>query len=739
MAYLRRVVLLGPGGRAFKADLSQRAGAGCWFELHRQGGCGAGELVLNDRFAERGEVEVGDWVAYEPEDGVRWYLGRVEERRASSPAVVRYRLAGMSTQLSEVFPGGFAREVADGVPPHLLARTDGWFAGDPDQSDATFDVVSGVNDVVDLLLRGYVVPKTDIAYDAARVESVAGPVWSVKFRGEETAQSILKELATRARDASWGVDETGTFFLVAKRTGTAVTVREGREVLSLAGVTDWELLVNRVLLTGDFVYEEEASSGAVGRRFSRWRGNYLQPASREKYGDRRLKMWVPWIRRREDAVTFLREFFRVYAEPGEKYLVEAKVEGELVRPWEGRVRVEDRAGDELLTAVVNTVRVEFDHVPVMRLELGPEDPRSLWPESAVEERYEIPRPEERRPGWGGDQITLTSSEQTLTTFSSSGEPSTGGSSSLSSTLSSTMSSSSGGSSSSVESSSVGSSSLSSSMGSSSLSSESDLSSEESATSSAGSSSDVSSEQSGSSLSSGMSSSESGASSSASLSESDLESSGSEAGSSSGNGSSEVTSDELSSEGESSSAGSEITSDVGSSGSDSDGSGTTSESDASSGSDSASGSDASSGGSDSSGGSTASDDSGGSPGGDSDSGSDGDGSDGGGSNSGDDGSLSGGTSSASSSESSEASSSAEGSSSSGNESSSGGDSSSGGTSGSGGGSSSSSEADGCVWRWVQVGPVGIWIQVRKTCPNNGPCVAPGRNGEFAGEELFTPCA
>jgi hypothetical protein len=737
MAYLRRVVLLGPGGRAFKADLSQRAGAGCWFELHRQGGCGAGELVLNDRFAERGEVEVGDWVAYEPEDGVRWYLGRVEERRASSPAVVRYRLAGMSTQLSEVFPGGFGREVADGVPPHLMARTDGWFAGDPDQSDATFDVVSGVNDVVDLLLRGYVVPKTDIAYDPARVESVAGPVWSVKFRGEETAQSILKELATRARDASWGVDETGTFFLVAKRTGTAVTVREGREVLSLAGVTDWELLVNRVLLTGDFVYEDEASSGAVGRRFSRWRGNYLQPASREKYGDRRLKMWVPWIRRREDAVTFLREFFRVYAEPGEKYLVEAKVEGELVRPWEGRVRVEDRAGAELITAVVNTVRVEFDQVPLMRLELGPEDPRSLWAEPAVEERYEIPRPEERRPGWGGDQITLTSSDGTLTTFSSSGEPSSGGSSSLSSTVSS----SSGGSSSSVGSSSGGSSSLSSSMGSSSLSSESDLSSEESA----GSSSGLSSEGSESSLSSGVSSSESGssgASSSASLSESDLESSGSEAGSSSGNGSSEVTSDELSSEGESSSAGSESTSDVGTSGSDSGGSGTTSESDASSGSDSASGSDASSGGSDSSGGSTASDDSGGSSGGDSDGGSDGDGSDGGGSDSGDDGSLSGGTSSAnstSSSESSEASSSAEGSSSSGNESSSGGDSSSGGTSGSGGGSSSSSEADGCVWRWVQVGPVGIWIQVLKTCPNNGPCVAPGRNGEFVGEELFTPCA
>jgi hypothetical protein len=370
MAYLRRVVLLEPGARTFKADLTSRAGEGCWFELHRQGGCGAGELVLNDGFAGRSAVAVGDWVAYEPDEGVRWYLGRVEERRAASPVVARYRLAGMSAQLSEVFPGGFGREVADGVPPHLMARTDEWFAGDPDRSDETFDPVSGVNDVVARLMEGYVAPRTDIAYEAGRVESVDGPVWSVKFRGEETAQSILKELALRAKDASFGVDETGTFFFAAKRTGTVLTLREGREVLSLAGVTDWELLVNRVLLTGDFVYEEE-SSAATGRRFARWRGHYLQPASRERYGDRRLKMWVPWIRRREDAVTFLREFFRVYAQPGEKFLVEARVTGELVRPWEGRVRVENRAGGELLTAVVNTVRVEFDRVPIMRMELGP--------------------------------------------------------------------------------------------------------------------------------------------------------------------------------------------------------------------------------------------------------------------------------------------------------------------------------------------------------------------------------
>ena len=719
MAYLRRVVLLAPGARTIKADLTARAGEGCWFELHRRGGCGAGELVLNDGFAGRATVEVGDWVAYEPDDGVRWYLGRIEERRASSPVVARFRLEGMSAQLSEVFPGGFGREVADGVPPHLMARTDEWFAGDPDQSDETFDRVSGVNDVVTLLMQEYVAPRTDIAYEPTRVEPVDGAVWSLKFRGEETAQSILKELALRARDASYGVDETGTFFFHAKQTGTALTLREGANVLSLSGVTDWELLVNRVLLTGDFVYEEE-SIAAPGRRFARWRGHYIQPASREEYGDRRLKMWVPWIRRREDAVTFLREFFRIYAQPAEKFLVEAPVTGELVRPWAGRVRIETRDGDELITAVVNTVRVDFDRVPVMRMELGPEDPRELWPESAQDERYEIPRPEERRPGWGGDLITLTSSEGSFTSSDLS-EGST-----ASQETSSSVTSSDGLSSSNRSSSSGASSDVTSSAGSSNAVWSTSGATSEGVTSSSGSDSSGTSET---------------GSSSQSLSSSDESSGGTSDGSSSDQTSGEATSDDYPSDdwsesgsgasGMTSTGTSSLTSDSSGSSSVISGSETDSSSvsesddDSSSATESASSGEGSSEADSSADGSSADESSQGSSGSDGGGGGGGSGSDNG---PGLSDSSPSHVSSSSLSESSSAATSSESSASTD-------DSSSGGSS-----NSDQTTGEGCLWEFVveQQPEVGAhWSKVFTNCPG-GMCPEPVRPGNFAGELVWVPC-
>ncbi len=58
------------GADRFSGELADRAVAGCWFELHRQGGCGAGELSLKDGFPERDEVQVGDWIACDGTKGI---------------------------------------------------------------------------------------------------------------------------------------------------------------------------------------------------------------------------------------------------------------------------------------------------------------------------------------------------------------------------------------------------------------------------------------------------------------------------------------------------------------------------------------------------------------------------------------------------------------------------------------------------------------------------------------------
>ncbi|WP_339912211.1 hypothetical protein [Symmachiella dynata] len=411
MGYQRRIVHYRPGPGDFQAVISDRAIAGCWFELHRQGGCGAGELRLNDRFVDRAGIEIGDWISMAYQTGDRWYLGRVEERVATSPAEISFRLQGMSVELGEVFPGGFSPDRADGAPPHRYARTD-LFPHDPDRSLETVDAVSQPDEFVTLLLQQYVVPRTHITLDAAMVDAVnlADGVTTAKFRGEESVRSILKEEAVRAFNASWGVDAWGRFFFLQKRTSVIATFQEGVDVVALEESRDRDLLYNRVMLTGGYVYDEQLGSDIFMRGYYRWRGNYIQPASRDQHGERRIRIWIPWIRTESDSRQFVKEFFRVYAQPTSRYFVEVADQQVLPAPWGGRILIKDHSGAELISAMVETIRVQFDHAPRFRLEIGPEDPHTHWPEPPHDERWEIPGNQNQNGGHGGSELSFDSSD-----------------------------------------------------------------------------------------------------------------------------------------------------------------------------------------------------------------------------------------------------------------------------------------------------------------------------------------
>lgn len=438
MGYQRRIVHYSPGPGDFQAVISDRAIAGCWFELHRQGGCGAGELRLKDGFAERTAIEIGDWISLAYQTGDRWYLGRVEERVATSPAEISFRLQGMSVELGEVFPGGFSPDRADGAPPHRYARTD-LFPHDPDHSLETVDAVSQPDEFVTLLLQQYVVPRTHITLDAAMIDAVnlAEGVTTAKFRGEETVRSILKEEAVRAFNASWGVDAWGRFFFFQKRTSVIATFQEGLDVVSLEESRDRDLLYNRVMLTGGYIYDEQLGSDIFMRGYYRWRGNYIQPASRDQHGERRIRIWIPWIRTESDSRQFVKEFFRVYAQPTSRYFVEVADQHALPVPWGGRILIKDQSGTKLISAMVETIRVQFDHAPRFRLEIGPEDPHTHWPEPPHDERWEIPGNQNQNGGHGGSELSFDSSDvgpdsTDASSSSDSGSSSSGVSSSLNS-------------------------------------------------------------------------------------------------------------------------------------------------------------------------------------------------------------------------------------------------------------------------------------------------------------------
>ncbi len=394
----RRILHHGSDPAGAGESISERAIAGCWFEWHRQGGCGAGEVRLRDDFAHRNRVQPGDWISIESEPGVRWYLGRVETREATYPAGVRFRLEGMGVELGEVYPGGFGVDI-DGAAPQRFGATDR-FSYDPDRGAETFDAVGDAASAVRLLMSRYVAPVSHIVYNPVRVEDAARPagVESLKVRGEETARALIKELAIRAGSAAWGVDAAGEFFFLQRRTAIDLTLQIGQNIAELEEIADRGLLFNRLLLTGDYIYDRAEATDNIALRSYRWRGNYVEPASRSVHGERRLRLWIPWIRTQADAFSFAREFFRTYSQPRRRHRV---LTGEVVAPafpWLGAVRLQNAAGFEIATGLCDIIRVRFDRAPRLELEIGPEDPRQLWPEPAQDERWELPAHPEVRGG-----------------------------------------------------------------------------------------------------------------------------------------------------------------------------------------------------------------------------------------------------------------------------------------------------------------------------------------------------
>lgn len=309
MNYQRLILHYAPDRLTLRGILSTESVAGCWFELNRQGGCGAGELRLKTDFIQRDLITPGDWIACEYAAGDRWYLGRVEETQCESPGGLRVLLEGPGIQLNEVFPGSLIA-TSEGRKPHFYARED-QFSDDPDREIQSMDLVMNTQELIVKLFQQYVVPQTMIQFNPARIE--AGPaehdLSSMKFHGEETVRTVLKDLAMRARNAAWGVDAEGEFFFLQNRSEVLAQFQEGSNLVRLHETRSRELLYNRLMLTGDYIYDKRESSAQIARRSYRWRGNYRVPASIAIHGERRIRLWVPWIRTQFDSQSFANEFF----------------------------------------------------------------------------------------------------------------------------------------------------------------------------------------------------------------------------------------------------------------------------------------------------------------------------------------------------------------------------------------------------------------------------------------------
>lgn len=384
MAYERQIIQYDSDSTTFIADWTDRAES-AWFELLRQGGCGAGEVVLDYKFTERGSIEVGHYVVMAYSTGVRWYMGRVESIDESSPMRTVVNLYGMVAELGEVFPGG--RGGSDIGVPHRYAKTDA-FNQDPDWSVQTWDVVSQPNQVVTLLYQQYIDGATHIDLDPGAIE-VPDPLTSLQslvFRSQESALSIIRQLATIANNASWGVDANGDLFFKRMRTNVIDTFQEGVHLEKLTMTTDRSLMCNSLLITGDYVYDPSYFPD-----YYRYQGRWMQTTSVAQHGEIRRNIFLPWCRTDEDAVAFAKQFFRYYAWPSVRHTFTTRPVTGLIKPWDGFIKLWDAEGANYAIQPFDRIRVQFDQFVKFDIWMGFEEMQ--FPEHQQDLRWELPDPE----------------------------------------------------------------------------------------------------------------------------------------------------------------------------------------------------------------------------------------------------------------------------------------------------------------------------------------------------------
>lgn len=404
MSYQRLLLHYGPNTTDYLGLLNENAVRGCWFQLDRLGGCGQAEIKLNLKFIDRQQIQLGDWIAFDPEIGTRWYFGRVVERISTSPHGITLKLTGMSEMLNELFPGGFDEEAGDQAAP-LRAGVSRAFSNDPDFSRESYFYAADAWQLIKELMDRYIVSETPIQKVSALLEEpyhINGTLESIKVRGEESIRSLIKELATRLGNASWGVDANAQFYFLNPRTSSTHSYHQGRDLIELRESLNLDDVYNRVVLTGDYIYDREKSSGQQARPAFRWRGHYTAPESIQQHGQRRLRIWLPWIRTAADSQAFMQGFFQRYAYAAAKYQFTIAGSLDLPSPWNSAIELIDSAGNHITTQQPQSIKVQYDAIPRFSFSLGTEDPRQLWSEPQHDERWELP--EDPPSGFGGNSV-----------------------------------------------------------------------------------------------------------------------------------------------------------------------------------------------------------------------------------------------------------------------------------------------------------------------------------------------
>jgi hypothetical protein len=350
------------------------------FELLRSGGCGGGSITFSDSLTAR-SVEVGQFVRMKYDASTNWYIGRVEEVGYKSSSGATARLFGLYGMLSDVVVGGLYFGGADRLP-HIYARSD-WFINDPDHSLQSFDTCSRYDDFVTKLYVQYVQPDLPFITLGPVIQPTTSGLegfQSQTFRGGDSVGQIIRHVATQMENASFGVDENNVLFMYPESSTLLKTFQEGVDCESIDYKRDKSLQYTRIWLTGDYIYMDEG--------FYRYQAVIRDEAADITYGNKPIKLYVPWVRTDEEAFDFGRGFFKKYANPTTRVTFTTSPQTTLLKPQNGKLRVKDRDGLVLTLDSFSSLKCTFDAAPYFTIECGPEDIQFGTPPEP--NRWELP-------------------------------------------------------------------------------------------------------------------------------------------------------------------------------------------------------------------------------------------------------------------------------------------------------------------------------------------------------------
>lgn len=361
------------------------------FELLRQGGCGGGKFEVALPFTNTA-LRVGKWIECYISGAGRVYLGRIENVDSSSPRGHSVSTYGPTVLLNDRAIGGF--NANDNRDPHLFARDQNYFANDPDFASQEFTEVLTYESLVNEIYTRYIQP-LGIGLQAIEEPIPQVPFQSAVFRGQESINQVIRNLALACHNASWGINAQLQFFFLRNEPTVAATYQENVdfEVGTFKRSEDRSLIANRVYIVGDYVY-----GGDSPGPYFRYQNVFYDSTSWTLNGEKRLEAYLPWIRTHNEAIKWKNAFFAKYANAIIRYAGSTPPTILIPLPWNGYFDIMSEENVLLSRDVVETVSVDITNYPRLSFQTGPENHQHMEP----------PEPERWELGELGDLGEITS-------------------------------------------------------------------------------------------------------------------------------------------------------------------------------------------------------------------------------------------------------------------------------------------------------------------------------------------